>query len=104
MGAVADDGEAVGPAKKAAIARIPQAVRESLNILPGLEFKNVPKVRIWVYGRARRQRWERIDQNGVVFFRWDGGVGCCVAKTTSPSNAHVDARIPAPQKLESITD
>jgi hypothetical protein len=90
MGAVANNEEGVGPAKKAAVARIPKTVRESLNILPGLEFKNVAKVRIWVYGRTHRQRWEKIDQNGVVFFRWDGGVGCCVAEKVSPSNDKVE--------------
>ncbi len=80
LDAVAKKEPEVGPAKKSAIARIPEYVTKQLEIIPGIEFVNVPKVRICVSGRTTRWRWDKVDQNGVVYFRYDGGVGCCVAE------------------------
>lgn len=80
MDAVLKNEPEVGPAKKAAVDRIPDYVRKQLEIVPGVEFMNVPKVRIWSHGRTVRKRWEKINQNGVVYFRYQGGVGCCVAE------------------------
>lgn len=70
----------VKPATKAAIARIPEYVQAQLELIPAVELLSVPKVRVTVCGRTTRQRWEKIDQNGVVFFRWADGVGLCVAE------------------------
>lgn len=74
----------VKPATKAAVSRIPDYVRSQLKVLPSVDFLSIPKVRITVCGKTTRKRWENIDQNGVVFFRWADGVGLCVAEKLSP--------------------
>lgn len=83
MDAIASREPEVKPAAKAAVERIPSYVHEQLKAVPSVEFLSVPKVRVTVSGRTTRERWAKIDQNGVVFFRWDGGEGLCVAAKTT---------------------
>lgn len=75
MAAVANQEPLITEASVERVSRIPEDVMNRLMVLPGLVFMNVPKVQITVSGRTTRRKWHAIDQNGVVYFRWAGGVG-----------------------------
>lgn len=75
MAAIANEEPFVSKATDDKVSRIPEDVMNRLRVLPGLAFMSVLKVQITVSGRTTRKRWQTIYQNGVVYFRWNGGVG-----------------------------
>lgn len=88
MSEIATGGEFVKPATAKTIARVSKDLLHQLKELPELQFLTVPRVKVWSHGRGKpKQKIERIDDDGVVFFRYRDGVGCVVAasKSNDPS-------------------
>jgi len=71
--------------KDKTLIRVSEAIHLQLKALPMLEFKEVPKVQIWSHGRGKpKQKWHKVNDENVVFFRFAFGVGCCVASPKTP--------------------
>lgn len=87
----------VHPAKAAVLSRIPATVRSKLDLLPGLRFVDVQRVRIWTYSSRRRpkQSWVKVDARGLALFAFNGGVGTCIAPADSDLAAATNRRAAA---------
>ncbi len=72
-------GEDIAPASPADIARVPEELREKAAILPGLEWITVQQVNSIEYGNGKPKHKHRPPPDGIMFFRFNGGVGLTVA-------------------------
>jgi len=66
-------------ASKAFIERVSLEVRESLQVLPGLEWVKIGRVGFFEHGRGKPKRRFQAPPDDVVFFQFRGGVGCAAA-------------------------
>lgn len=101
MEAIAENDAEVRKASDKTIRRVPEATREQLQQLPGLEFKEVPRVNVWSHGRGKpKQKLEKVDDAAVVFFSFTGGAGCCAA-FSKPSRTSRSSRLRGKRVVES---
>lgn len=86
MSAIDYGDDEVFPARQCTIDRVPESIREQLNRLPGVEFKEVPRVKIWVHGNGKpKQQFRDVEAGAIVFFKFTGGTGFCAAKEAQGS-------------------
>lgn len=74
-----DDGEDVVPASAEHIARVPEELRESLKVLPELEWMTVTRVNYFSHGNGKPKAKHQPAPDGIAFFRFKGGLGLSVS-------------------------
>lgn len=74
-------GEDVEPASVDAVGRVPEELRESVAVLPGVEWMTVRRVNFFNHdGRGAPKRKHQAPPEGIQFFKFHGGVGLSVAR------------------------
>lgn len=75
-----EDNEEIELAKDSLINRVPVNLRESLKVLPGLEWIKVRRVSVTIHGRGKPKQKFQKPPEGVLFFRFQGGLGLAIAE------------------------